>query len=107
MFRDGSAFYYLIQHKESTGRWVGSALPHMLFNELPYEDSQGDLGNHYRKLIAPQSASSKLWQKYGIHGYTKLADAQAMLAAVRERRPEQEFRIVYRISSQTTIVQED
>lgn len=104
MRRDGTAKFFFVQHKNSRGDWDDSALAHFLFDGLPYNDAKGELGDHYRKLMHPQSASSGLWQKYGLHGYTERADADAMIAAIRERRPDREFRLVFRVIEQTTVV---
>jgi hypothetical protein len=101
MRRDGAATFFLIQHQDSTDRWTESALDHFLFDGLPWRDERGD---RYRELLHPQSASSDLWQKYSIHGFVELADAEAMLEAVRERHPERAFRIVRRTVTQHTEV---
>jgi hypothetical protein len=104
MFQDGIATFYIIEHQQSNGDWCGSELSHFLFDGLPYMDKMGELGNHYRKLLEPQSASSSLWQKFGLHGYTVRAEAAAMLAAVGARHPGRAFRLVQRTVSQESKV---
>lgn len=104
MRRDGIASFFLIQHEDSRNDWVESALDHFLFDGLTWEEKRGPLGDHYRKLILPQSANCDLWQKFGLHGYVVRADADAMLAALKERRPDKPFRIVHRTISQHTEV---
>jgi hypothetical protein len=104
---DGEVTYYLCQHWQEPygkvpGQWTESALEHFLFETLSYREAQGEVGDHYRELLDPQSASSDLWQKYGIHGFVVFRDAVNMLDALGERNPGRRFRIVRRTVSQKT-----
>ena len=102
MRADGEVTYLFIEHKEAGGRWVESALGYFLFNEMSYSDKQDEVATDYRRLMEPQNTSSDLWQKYGINGYLKLEDAEAMLAALRQRCPDRKFRVVRRTIIQRT-----
>ena len=105
MRADGSAAFFFIQHKEkSSGRWVASALDIFLFDKMSHADKIGEKGDRYSALMDPQSASSALWQKFGIHGFEKMADARACLDAVRIENPDREFRLVVRAIVQHTEV---
>jgi hypothetical protein len=103
MRSDGAVVFFLCQHWQTgNARWVETALSHVLFDKLTYQDSNGVVGDRYRELLHPQSASSDLWQKYGIQGYANREDAEEMLTALRNQRPEMTFRIVKRHIMQTT-----
>lgn len=104
MRADGSVTYYLIQHRFNVDHWVESSLDYFLFNGLSFDDNRGEVGDRYRALTQPQSANSPLWQRFGIHGYIHLDDADATLQALRERHPEDEFRVVRRSIAQHTEV---
>jgi hypothetical protein len=109
MRNDGEVSYYFCQHRKEphskiSGEWAESALDHFLFDTLTYKEARGEVGNHYRELLHPQSASSDLWQKYGINGFVNFRDAVNMLDALRERNPDRQFRIVRREISQKTEV---
>lgn len=99
---DGIATYYLIQHQEESGRWVESALAHFLFSDLTYAQ-RCKRGDKYRKMLAPQSASSDLWQKFGINGFEYKPDADTLLAEINNLHPKCAFRLVYRVSMQATM----
>lgn len=98
---DGTAAYYLIQHQEESERWVESALDHFLFSNLTYTQ-RCNRGDKYRKMLAPQSANSDLWQKFGINGFEAIGDAETVLAEVKKLHPGRAFRLVYRVSMQAT-----
>lgn len=109
MRADGEVTYFFIQHEtrprnSKYTEWVESALDQFLFHDLSYSDRRGDLGDHYRALMDPQSASSDLWQKYGIHGYVNRADACAILKALNDKGLDRRFRIVRRTVIQKTEV---
>lgn len=107
---DGQVTYYKIQHWSSmSGRpedatWVGSNLEHMLFDKMPFEENCGPRGKgaRYRALLSPQSASSELWQRFGINGFVDVDDAMACLLAVASERPGTPFRIVRQTVTQET-----
>lgn len=103
MKADGATAFFVVQHEDSGGRWCDSALDHM-FDGLTYTDRNGELGDRYRALLVPQGASSALWQLYGVNGFRVQADGEAALAAVRERRPGQRFRLARRVLSRSTTV---
>lgn len=98
---DGTAAYYLIQHQDERERWVESALAHFLFDGLTYAQ-RCNRGDKYRALLAPQSANSDLWQKFGINGFEVKEDADAALVEIKKLHPKRAFRIVYRVSMQAT-----
>lgn len=112
MRSDGAAIFYFVQHEQKAvngtdsrrTEWVESDLGHFLFSGLQYTEKQGVIGDAYRALMAPQEASSPLWQKFGIHGYTEKEDAFKVLEAVRERNPDRKFRVVKRTIMQQTEV---
>jgi hypothetical protein len=112
MRSDGAATFYLIQHEQKAvngthptrTEWVTSNLETFLFWDLPYGEVQGEVGNHYRELLRPQSANSDLWQKYGINGFVELADAEKAFFAVRNRNKDRRFRIIKRTIMQQTEV---
>lgn len=86
MRADGEVTFYVIQHVwNGVGEnWAGTGDgAGFLFDGLSYEQSQGRLGDHYRSLIAPQSASSDLWQRYGINGFEEKDDALRLLRELR------------------------
>lgn len=105
MRTDGAVTYFQIEHEEDwRDRWATSALEHLLFNNLTEKESRSHYGNRYRRLLSPQSASSEIWQKYGINGFIDLVDARKMIAALRARNPDMKFRIVKRTQTQFTEV---
>jgi hypothetical protein len=105
LFSDGNAEYFCIQHQwKRDGRWADSNLAGFLFEDLSYTEKRGEVGDRYRSLLAPQSASSDLWQKYGIHGFVNRTDAEAALDALNKKRLEHKFRIVKRTLTQRTEV---
>lgn len=104
MRSDGIVSFFFIEHEDSKGQWTTSALDHFLFDELPFDDKRGEVGDRYRALLEPQTASSNLWQKFGIHGYKRLPDAIATMKAMSERHPGRKFRIAGRTISQITEV---
>lgn len=104
MRRDGTVMYFAVQHIDSSCRWVESALDHLLFKDLTYDQKKGPVGDAYRILLDPQSASSDLWQRYGIHGFVEVDDARRMLQAISERNPDMTFRVVCRSITQATTV---
>ena len=107
MRADGAYAYYLIQHASyppGGKRWIETNLAHFLFRDLPHDDARDEVGDRYRALLAPQDASSDLWQKTGIHGFPTIEEAQACLDAIRLQNPDREFRLVYRVSRQETHV---
>lgn len=103
MRSDGTAAFYLIQHK-SGDKWVETALNDVLFTNLTYDERRGEIGDRYREIIKPQQATSDLWQKFGIHGFAELEDARAALTACREHVPDYEFRSALRTITQKTEV---
>jgi hypothetical protein len=110
MRRDGSATYFKIEAllEVCPGRpeWSGIDLGNVLFADLSFEDKRGELGDRYREMLAPQQASSALWQRYGIHGFVEREDAEKVLRECRLRRPGTEFRLVRRtITQETEVVQ--
>jgi hypothetical protein len=115
MRNDGEVSYYFCQHWQewqepnstNSGEWVKSSLSDWLFDSLTYEEAKGEVGRRYSNLLRPQSASSDLWQKYGIHGFVNFRDAANMLDALRKRNPDHKFRIVRReIKQKTEVVAE-
>lgn len=107
IWRDGDVTFFLVEHRTADSpRWVATGLEGFLFGGLAYADRRGPVGDWRRKLIAPQSASSTLWQTYGIHGFEDALDARAVLDELRalpDRRA-YEFRVVRRRIVQTTDV---
>lgn len=103
MLIDGTASFAVIEHMQENGHWTTSALDHFLFADLTY-DQKRERGDELRALLAPQSANSDLWQRFGIHGFPTPEDAEACLAAVIEQHPDREFRIVWRTITQETKV---
>lgn len=105
MRTDGSVDYFFIQHEDSRGNWAASALDHFLFENLPFSDkvAGAEKGERYRELLKPQSASSELWQTYGINGFSFESDAREVLAALRVESPGTKFRIVRREVTQRTL----
>jgi hypothetical protein len=99
MRTDGTVDFFFIQHQDSRGEWAASALDHFLFENLPFSDKV----ERYRELLAPQSASSELWQTYGIHGFAFESDAREVLADLRVESPDTKFRIVRREVTQRTL----
>lgn len=106
MRSDGVVAYYKVQHVGQHG-WCGTALDHVLFGHLSWDDKQGEKGDRYRELLEPQSASSDLWQRYGVFGFTDHSDAWRAQHACRVENPEMEFRIVHITASQSTVVLPD
>jgi hypothetical protein len=84
--KDGELIYYRVQHKQTNGSWVDSDLPYMLFSGLHPADRDGEVGDRYRTIIAEQSASTPLWQEYGVTGFVEPGHAWVALRAVREQR---------------------
>jgi hypothetical protein len=115
MHLDGIETYLFVQHffdaEGARERWATTSLAHMLFDPLTYYEARGEIGNRYRALIEPQSASSPLWQRTGIHGYLANPDgyeaARQVLVALRERQPRHRFRLARRTVSQTTVILKD
>lgn len=108
MREDGIVSYYLIQHRQedSKGRitWVESDLGHLLFHKLSYNDRKGETGDFYRDLLKPQSATSVLWQRYGINGYEYLNEAEATKSNLYRENADMQFRIVRMLQVQDTYV---
>lgn len=103
MRSDGDVTYYKIQHSHTDEAWVSSALDHFLFKDLSRDEARGRVGDRYRELLAPQSASSDLWQRYGIHGFVEKDDGLRVLRELRALPGEQpEFRLVKRHIVQVT-----
>jgi hypothetical protein len=100
MRRDGTATYYIIEAvlEACPGRpeWSGINLGNVLFEGLSSDDKRGPVGERLRAMLAPQQASSDLWQRYGIHGFTEIEDAKKVLAECRMRRWRTPFRLVQR-----------
>lgn len=82
--KDGTATYYVVQHDHEDGQWCDTDLSHVLFRSLASKREQGALADYYRRLLAAQSASSDLWQRFHVNGFEDLKTANAMLEAVRE-----------------------
>lgn len=104
---DGEALYFFVQHWGNPAggtrrEWVESSLDHLLFGGMTDEQKRGEKAARYRELMHPQSASSDLWQRFGIHGYVKADDAFAAMGALQERHPKMRFRVVRRYVIQTT-----
>jgi hypothetical protein len=109
MRSDGTISFLVVQHfgsqHESIPKsWSDSALEHFLFGEMSWADKVGEKGDHYRRLLEPQNASTPLWQKYGVNGYVDRAAADAVLEALRHEHPNREFRLVRRAISQISKV---
>lgn len=108
MRSDGEALYFFVQHWGSSGgphkSWVASSLDHLLFAGMTFEEKRGAKAGEYRELMKPQSASSDLWQRFGINGFVDEEDAFRALDALKERRPDMRFRVVRRHITQTTEV---
>ena len=105
MRQDGTVSYLKVQSQArgtGDGRWRDADLSEILFGGLSYATKHGPEGHGLRKIITPQNASSDLWQHYGIHGYTDLADARKALAACRKSGRDYEFRLVRQAISQIT-----
>lgn len=107
MRHDGHAIYYIVQHYGhpcggTRQDWVDTGLAHMLFDGLPSGERLSARTIRWRKLIERQGASTDLWQTYGIEGYVEPSYARAMLNELRERRPDEAFRIVRRQVVQMT-----
>jgi hypothetical protein len=108
---DGAATFYFIQHRwQNEARdWTTSNIESFLFQGLSYEEKRGEKGDHYRNLLDKQSASTDLWQKYGVHGFVELEDAIALFEALKAEAPEHQgkkhrFRIAKRTICQHTEV---
>lgn len=104
MRSDGEVTYYFIQHGADgrRGSWVSSSLDHLLFGDMTAEEKRGGQAARYRELTRPESASSDLWQRYGINGFVDPDDAFAVLTALQERKPDMRFRVAKRHIIQTT-----
>lgn len=98
--------YYVIEfHYDDVKDWRDIDASYILFRNMTNSDKRGAKANRYRELLVPCSASSELWQQYGIHGFEVLDDAAAVLTALRVEDPDTRYRIVRRSSSrQTTVV---
>jgi hypothetical protein len=94
MRADGEYTFFRVQHEESSGRWVDSALDHLLFKGLPRAQAKGRTGDYYRALLRPYGASSALWQATGLNGFERIEDARPVLVAVRGENPDRRFRLV-------------
>jgi hypothetical protein len=106
---DGDVTYYAIEHhcgSWAKDSWVPSALDHFLFANLTSDQKNGPIGNRYRSLLHPQSATSDLWQRYGINGFVDKDDGLRMLQELRALpwRDDYYFRLVKRTLTQETLV---
>jgi hypothetical protein len=105
MRQDGTVSYLKVQFQPrgtGDGRWRDADLSEILFGQLDYATKRGPEGDRLRAIIAPQQASSDLWQTYGVHGFTVLDDARKALAACRNSNSDYEFRLVRQAVSQIT-----
>lgn len=89
---DGDFIIYRVQHFEESHRrcWVDSALDHMLFEGMSYEDKCGTKGDAYRSILHPQH---DCWQRTGLDGFLVRENAYRALEAVERERPTHRFRI--------------
>lgn len=108
MRADGTVTYFRVQAVLAVNpeepRWSDVAVDALLFEGIGRDEARGELGRRYKALLEPQSASSDLWQCYGIHGFEHKEDVLALYEALRERRPDYDFRVVKRTQSQRTLV---
>lgn len=111
MRSDGEVTYFFVQHRwEGEGEWTTSDLGGFLFDGLSSEQVRGALGDRYRALMKPQTASSDLWQRYGIHGFLDEDDGREVLRELRalpkgtNRKRRHEFRLARRTITQETAV---
>lgn len=75
MRSDGTAVVYQIEHQQKDGSWVKSNLDHFGYPE-------------------GFDASDDCWQKTGIHGVFKPAEAKCGLKRIRAKNVDHLFRIV-------------
>lgn len=103
MRSDGTITFWFIQFKaiKPEPEWLTADLGHFLFTD---PRPTGEEVERLRALIEPQSASSDLWQRYGIHGFEEKDDALAVLRELR-RRGQREFRLVRRTIEQVTVIE--
>lgn len=104
---DGVATYYVVQHLSGPGdrrEWVDTALDHVLFRGLSFDQKRGRIGDRFRAIIRAQGPSTDLWQRYGIDGFEAREDADLALLTCRAKTDRLRFRLVCRTMTRSDLV---
>jgi hypothetical protein len=91
---EGAVTYYLVQHLvEGRERWAQSDLAEMLFGGMSDGRKRSPLATALRELLEPQH---ECWERVGVQGFLREADAVAAYEAVvsSQVRPQYRFRVV-------------
>lgn len=99
---EGNVSFYVVQHRHpEEEEWSDTDLSHVWFSPMSYDERRGAVAAHLRDLLAKQGASTPLWQRYGLHGFTEEADALQALVTSRATTSALEFRLVFRHMSRS------